>query len=97
MRQVGILAAAGLMALEDGPKRLHKDHENARRLAEGLDGLPRISVDVDGIATNIVIFSTADTGRTPLDIIEGLKGRNILASTSGDSIRMVTHLDISRD
>src|SRR5688572_283073 len=57
MRQVGILAAAGLIALRDGPKRLHEDHANARRLAEGLAEVPGIKIDVEGVVTNIVIFN----------------------------------------
>src|SRR5580765_7312869 len=51
MRQIGILAAAGLIALEEGPKRLHEDHENARRLAEGLAEIPGISIDAEKVVT----------------------------------------------
>ena len=95
MRQIGILAAAGLMALEEGPKRLHEDHQNARRLATGLAQIRGISIDVDRVATNIVIFDIAGTGRTSAEITGALKGNSILAMGFGDKVRMVTHLDIS--
>ncbi len=95
MRQVGILAAAGLIALEEGPKRLHEDHANARRLAEGLAEIPGISIDVDRVVTNIVIFDISGTGKTSGEIIDELKDNGILAVGFGNLIRMVTHLDIS--
>ena len=97
MRQVGILAAAGLMALEEGPKRLHEDHDNAKRLAEGLAGIPGITMDMDKVATNIVIFNIAETGKSAAEIVGELKHNDILAIGFGDLIRMVTHLDISSD
>jgi threonine aldolase len=97
MRQVGILAAAGLIALEDGPKRLHEDHANAKRLAEGLAAIPGISIDVDKVVTNIVIFDIASTGKTSAEIVESLAGKGILAIGFGSFIRMVTHLDVSGD
>ena len=56
MRQAGILAAAGLIALEQGPGRLHEDHANARMLAETLSATERVSIDPDTVETNIVIF-----------------------------------------
>ena len=56
MRQAGVLAAAGLMALEHGPKRLHQDHANARLLAETLANLDGVEIDLDAVETNIVIF-----------------------------------------
>jgi threonine aldolase len=97
MRQVGILAAAGLIAFEDGPKRLHEDHANARRLAEGLAQINGVSIDVDGVVTNIVIFDIADTGREASSITETLASQGILAIGFGTKIRMVTHLDVSRE
>ena len=93
MRQIGILAAAGLIALEEGPKRLHEDHENARKLARGLAEIRGISIDVDRVVTNIVIFDIAGTGKSSAEIIERLKEREILAVGFGNLIRMVTHLD----
>ena len=64
MRQIGILAAAGLIALEETPKILHRDHENARHLAEGLAKIKGVSLDPKKSATNIVIFDVRATGRT---------------------------------
>lgn len=95
MRQAGILAAAGLIALEESPKRLHEDHANARRLAEGIAAITGIAIDVESIVTNIVIFNIADTGKTSTAICAGLKEKNILAIPFGDRIRMVTHCDVS--
>ena len=61
MRQVGVLAAAGLVALEETPKILHVDHENARVLAEGVANLKGVSIDAEKVVTNIVIFDVAAT------------------------------------
>jgi threonine aldolase len=97
MRQAGILAAAGLMALEEGPKRLDEDHDNARTLAEGLAEIPGIGIDPETVMTNIVIFDVSDTGKTPAEICSGLREDGVLASGWDHSIRMVTHRDVSRD
>ena len=96
MRQIGILAAAGMIALEEGPKRLHEDHENAKRLANGLAEIPGISIEADRVVTNIVIFDISGTGKTSDEITDKLKGAGVLAVGFGDLIRMVTHLDISK-
>ena len=95
MRQAGVLAAAGLIALEETPKRLHEDHANARRLAEGLALIDGIRIDPEQVVTNIVLFDVAETGMTADEICERLKERNVLASGFGSSIRMVTHYDVS--
>jgi threonine aldolase len=96
MRQAGILAAAGLMALEQGPKRLHEDHANARLLAEALANLDAVEIDLDAVETNIVIFKLKD-GRKAADLTARLKARGILMSAVGPSaVRLVTHLDVSR-
>ena len=97
MRQAGILAAAGLIALEESPKRLHEDHANARRLAEGLADINGIAIDVETVETNIVIFDIFGTGKTAADIVAGLKEQGILAIGFGTKIRMVTHCDVSAD
>lgn len=97
MRQVGILAAAGLIALEEGPKRLYEDHENARRLADGVAAMDGIAIDPEKCVTNIVIFDIAGTGRVSGEIAEALASRGILAIGFGSLIRMVTHLDVSRE
>ena len=65
MRQAGVLAAAGLIALENSPARLHEDHANARYLAEGLAQLPGVRVDLSKVQTNIVIFDVARHGPKP--------------------------------
>ena len=97
MRQVGILAAAGLIALEDGPARLHKDHENARRLAEGLAELQGVRIDLDSVVTNIVVFDISGTGLISPELCGRLKEKNILAVGIDDTtMRMVTHLDVSQ-
>ncbi len=97
MRQVGILAAAGLVALEESPKRLHIDHENARRLATGVADLRGIAIDAEKVQTNIVIFDVSATGKTSAEICDELKKDNIFAIPFGKAIRMVTHSDVSRD
>ena len=95
MRQVGILAAAGLIALEDSTKRLHEDHTNARRLAEGLAAIEGISVDPESVVTNIVIFDVSATGVSQADICDRLKAKGVLASGWDSMIRMVAHNGIS--
>ncbi len=97
MRQAGILAAAGLIALQESPKRLHLDHENARILAEGVANIKGFSIDLTKIVTNIVIFDISGTGKTSAEICGRLKERGILAIGFGDLIRMVTHCDVSRE
>ena len=98
MRQVGILAAAGLIALEDSPARLHEDHENARRLAEGLTDIQGIGIDLNAVVTNIVVFDISGTGKTSPELCSRLKEKNILAVGIDDkTMRMVTHLDVSAD
>ena len=97
MRQVGVLAAAGLIALEESPKILHSDHENARHLAEGLAKLPGIAIDPKKVVTNILIFDVTATGRTAADICAALAKKNILSGPTGPhAIRMVTHYDVDR-
>lgn len=95
MRQIGVLAAAGLIALERSPGRLHEDHTNARNLACGIANLSGISIDLGSVETNIVIFNVAGTGLGAEEICDKLKDRGILAFGFGKSVRMVTHCDIS--
>jgi len=96
MRQAGILAAAGLVALEKGPARLHEDHANARLLAESLSSMPGVSIDLKSVETNIVIFRLTGGLGAP-QLVARLKARNILASAfAPDAIRLVTHLDVGR-
>jgi threonine aldolase len=96
MRQAGVLAAAGLIALNHGPKRLHEDHANARRLAEALAKIEGVHIDPNAVETNIVIFRLTN-GMAGADVTTRLKTRGILASAVGpDAIRLVTHLDVNR-
>lgn len=97
MRQAGVLAAAGLIALEKMPERLHEDHENARLLAAGLAEIPGIALDPEKVQTNIVIFSIAATGMTTAEFSARLKERGVLAQgISPTEMRLVTHYDVSR-
>jgi threonine aldolase len=97
MRQAGVLAAAGLVALEKSPARLHEDHENARALAQALSELPGVSVDLKKVQTNIVFFDVAATGRTAAAICAELAKRQILCGATGPTaIRMLTHCDVDR-
>jgi threonine aldolase len=97
MRQAGVLAAAGLVALEETPKRLHVDHENARHLAEGLAKIAGVAIDPKKVVTNILIFDVRGTGRSAADVVAALTKRNVLCGATGEfTIRMVTHYDVDR-
>jgi len=96
MRQAGVVAAAGLIALEQGPARLHEDHSNARMLAEALAKTDNVVIDIDAVETNIVIFRLTG-GLSAADVVARLKAHGILASAfAHDAIRLVTHLDVDR-
>ena len=98
MRQVGVIAAAGLVALEYGPKRLHVDHDNAKTLVEGLAKLPRIRIHAEKVLTNIVIYDIGETGLTSKQFLERLAQRKVLGGpVDARRIRMVTHLDVDRN
>jgi threonine aldolase len=98
MRQAGILAAAGLVALEQMPGRLADDHRNAALLADGLAAIPHIKFDRSLVQTNIVIFDIAGLGLTTDEFTAALKQRGVLASDVGGSrMRLVTHLDVTRE
>ena len=95
MRQAGILAAAGLIALDTMVDRLADDHANARRLAQGLANIDGITVDPDSIQTNIVIFDVDPSVGMASDLIAALKDEDVLVSSPGPhSIRMVTHREV---
>lgn len=97
MRQAGVLAAAGLVALEQGPKRLREDHDNARVLAEKLSQTPGITLDASKVQTNIVIFSVKSSGMTSAEFLAKIAAAGVLAvPVDGHRIRMVTHLDVQR-
>ena len=97
MRQAGILAAAGLIALEKGPKRLQEDHDNAQFLAQRLAEIPGITLDPAKVQTNIVIFDLKKSRRPSGDFLKALAGRGVLAvPVDNERVRMVTHLDVDR-
>lgn len=98
MRQVGMIAAAGIYALEHHLDRIKEDHQNAKRLAVGLKELKGISIEPKHVETNIVIFDIADTGMTGSQVAEAIKKERILIHAFGKTqIRLVTHLDVSND
>ena len=97
MRQAGILAAAGLIALEEMTKRLGEDHANARLLAERMTDMRQVEIDYATVQTNIVIFKVRGvTDVAP--ILAAMKQRGVLAGTAAtDQIRFVTHNDVHRE
>jgi threonine aldolase len=94
MRQSGILASAGLYALKNNIERLKEDHQKARALAECISSIPSVEIDLESVQTNIIIFKS---GRISIpDAIKGCKERGLLISVGKkDSLRMITHLDVS--
>ncbi len=97
MRQVGVIAAAAAVALEEGPKRLYIDHENAQLLAQGLANIPRIRIQVEKVQTNIVIYDVGETGLDASEFLKRLRQRNVLGGpVDSRRVRMVTHLDVDR-
>src|SRR5215831_6423328 len=96
MRQAGVLAAAGLIALEKMPARLQEDHENARVLAEGLAQIKGIKIGKT--PTNILVFNISGTGMTTAEFSRKLAAKNVLAAgIDSELMRFVTHHDVSRD
>jgi threonine aldolase len=96
-RQAGIMAAAGLIALEDGPGRLPEDHANARVLAEGLAELLPESIEPDQVETNIVFIDVSGTGRTAAEWQQLLAAEGLLVTTLGGRVRMLTHVGVGPD
>lgn len=95
MRQSGIIAAACDYALDHHVDRLADDHANARRLAEGLAGLPGIAIDAAEVETNLVYFDVAGTGRTAAAFTEALLAKGVRMTEMGAiRVRAVTHLDV---
>jgi len=98
MRQAGVLAAAGLIALEHSPRGLAEDHRNARMMARGLAGIPGIAVDAAKVETNIVIFDVSGTGLAAPEISVRLKERGVLINpVNARLMRLVTHYDVDRE
>ncbi len=102
MRQAGVLAAAGLIALHEMPKRLHEDHANARLLADSVAAQPKAAeIDLESVQTNIVIFKLRGkdqgTWGDAAAFSAALKEKGVLASVTGPhSVRFVTHYDVDR-
>ena len=98
MRQVGVLAAACLVALEDSPRKLAADHANARFLAEGLARIAGIQIDPQKVATKIVVFDVSATRHAPAALSVLLKRLGVLMNAINDrQVRAVTHYDITRE
>ncbi|PYT91126.1 MAG: low specificity L-threonine aldolase [Acidobacteria bacterium] len=97
MRQAGVIAAAGLIALEKSPARLHVDHENAKLLAEGIAEIPGLKIDPKKVRSNIVIFDCAKTGMTAVELCDAVHAHGVWAQdTALYSVRVVTHCDVHR-
>jgi threonine aldolase len=96
MRQAGILAAAGLYALDHHIERLAEDHANAKKLATAIADLPGISINPDHVESNIVIFDISKTRFSPSEAVEALKKEGVLVVPFGKTLlRAVTHLDVT--
>ena len=103
MRQAGIIAAAGIVALERMVGRLAEDHANARTLAEGVAKLPGVRIDLASVQTNIVIFAVGAVGKRSAEtatqeIVQGCAARKVKVHAIGPAaIRCVTHKDVDAD
>ncbi len=97
MRQAGVLAAAGLYALEHNIARLKEDHDHAKRLAQSLTQIPTVTLDLASVETNILFFDVKSS-RAPTDLVAALKAEGLLINAvGGNSYRAVTHLDVSAE
>jgi threonine aldolase len=89
------MAAAGLIALDEGPKRLAEDHATARRLAEGIAGILPAHIDLDAVQTNIVFVDVASTGQPLAAWVASLAAEGVLVTIVAGKIRMLTHTDVT--
>ncbi len=99
-RQLGVVAAAGIVALEIMTRRLHEDHENARILAEGLAAIPGIEIDPRTVQTDLVFCDVEQGFGTAESVIARLRDESVLAWPAGvnpRAIRFAVHCDISRN
>ena len=97
MRQAGVLAAAGLISLEDHPRLLARDHANARFLAEALAKIPGITIDPRKIETNILIFDVSGSGLSTAEFSARLRSSGVLINgINAREMRIVTHYDVDR-
>jgi len=95
MRQAGIIAAAGIVALKEMVDRLEEDHRLARKLGQGLAQIKGINLNLDNEQTNIVVFDIEETGLSVSVFLTRLKEHGILAVAFGEHlVRMVTHKDV---
>lgn len=94
MRQAGVLAAAGIVALTTMVDRLAEDHEKARRLGEALAAHPKLEVDLDTVQTNMVYFALRSARTSLTDLASALKDRGVLCYATAGRIRLVTHHDV---
>jgi threonine aldolase len=98
MRQVGILAAAAIHALDHHIARMREDHDNARYLATELAGLPGIAIDLEAVQTNMVFMDVADTGRSAAQVATDLARHDVWTiDLDWTRLRCVTHMDVSRE
>ncbi len=98
MRQAGILAAAGLYALEHHVSRLTEDHDNAQYLAQLLKAIPAVVVDLNSVETNIVMFQVPQSNQSTDQLLESCRKAGVLLNAVGDKFfRVVTHLDVNRE
>jgi threonine aldolase len=98
MRQAGILAAAGIYALEHNVERLAEDHLNAKRLAKGIAEIDGLDIDVNAVETNILFFHVRKPGLTVPMLLDRMKAEGVLMGGTGPhTIRAVSHLDVSKD
>ncbi|MDC8449322.1 MAG: low-specificity L-threonine aldolase [Nitrospira sp.] len=96
MRQAGILAAAGIYALERHIARLKTDHDHAKKLARLLQPIPAVQIVPQHVETNIVMFDIVDEQRSPAELVAALKEHGVLINAvGGQSYRAVTHLHIT--
>lgn len=97
MRQAGVLAAAGILALTDMVERLHEDHVHARVLAEGLANIPGVAIDLKGVQTNLVVFRLDPARSTPGAFIRAMQEQGVLLGGFDDGrLRFATHYGIAR-
>ena len=98
MRQAGVIAAAGIVALTEMVDRLAEDHVHARRLAEGIAELPGIVIDPESVQTNIVIFELDHPSLTPAQLAAALAERGVwLFAIGGKRMRAVTNYHITAE
>jgi threonine aldolase len=98
MRQAGILAAAGIYALEHNVERLAEDHLNAKRLAKGIAEIDGLDIDVNAVETNILFFHVRKPGLTVPMLLDRMKAEGVfMGGTGPNTIRAVAHLDVSKD